>query len=634
MYEEYFGLVEPPFDLSTDPRFLYMSPAHARAKAYLDYAVYKGDGLVVITGEIGVGKSTLIHELVAAGHNHADVVVIRQPQSDTIDFLQAWLLQWGAEQPPATRAALLAAVSAELCERFMWGRRTTLIIDEAQTLGRDLLEELRMLADAQIGAQKPLAIVLVGQPCLRERLAGAAMEQFRQRVRLSFHLSPLDRDETRIYVNKRLEVAGASPGPWPIFRDDAVALIYQYTGGVPRLINVLADLALTAAYLEGTDSVAEQQVANAVEELGWVSYARRRRQAALALPGLSWRARAAATAAQHWSGVRHESRRLASALGCNVREVRDGLSARVRQARAANAGASSLAAAKAGGLTAAFVTRMGQAKTGLAGLPAALRSRLHDRAWIRAHLGRGVAVLFIAVLTAGVVISGNHVETAEHTVAIPAVVATADPAGAEQDPSFSAHASAKLSSESSGSASRMDYIAMGEPPRVTLRPTRRFRSDQTASQSAPVATDTTADGVVAQPAASPAAAAAPGVHSATTPLADDPLAVGLADAGWLLEQDSGQYVVQVFAARSPDVVERFLAGRAGEMELAYYRRVQGPDQWHVLVTGPYSSYPNAKKASAAFPAEVRKAGPWVRSLAEVQDDIRAANRELQARVLP
>lgn len=638
MYEEYFGLVEAPFDLSTNPRFLYMSPGHSRAKAYLDYAVYKGDGLVVITGEIGVGKSTLIHELAATGHERAEVIVIRQPQTDSADFLRALLLELGREELPGNKAELLAAVNYELGERFVWGRRTTLIIDEAQTLPCAVLEELRMLADAQIGAQKPLAIVLVGQPCLRERLAGDAMEQFRQRVRLSFHLSRLDRDETRGYLEKRLDVAGASPGPWPIFRDDAIAPIYHYTGGVPRLINVLADLALTAAYLDGADSVTAEQVESAVEELGWVSYARRRRQATLALPGLGWRARWQARLAEYRDRAAHGAAQLGGRIADSVTELRSKLPTRLRSAGERARTALRFDSARPGTWRQALRAKL--RRDGVRGgrVLAALRARAGDRAWLRPNLARGAVVLFIAALTAGVVVTGSSVEAPEGPVELPIMTAmeTERVEAPQALPGPGAAAAEDTARSGARTAPPPDRALGGPPPAVRLRPTTHFmRTAQPAvpeDAALPAAAEPVVEPVTTGPSATTPSPAPP--SALRFEASNQPAAAGLADAGWLLEQDAGDYVVQIFAARSPEVVERFLLGQARELDLAYYRRIRGGDEWHVLVAGPYESYPSARQATAGFPAEVRRTGPWVRSVAEVQADIRAAGGELQARALP
>lgn len=628
MYEDYFGLVEPPFDLGTDPRFLYLSPSHARAKAYLDYAVYKGDGLVVITGEIGVGKSLLIHELAEREHARADITLIRQPQPALVDFLQGLLLQWDCAQPPATPAELVAAAHHELTERFVWGHRTTLVIDEAQTLSRELLETLRMLADTQIGPHKPLAIVLVGQPCLREKLAGAEMEQFRQRVRLSFHLSALDQDEIRQYIEKRLDVAGASPGPWPIFRHDTIAVIHRYTGGVPRLINVLADLALTAAYLDGADSVGIPQVESAVEELGWEPFSLRRRRARLAMPGVGplerWRAEIADRLERGAAIVVRSAQATVAALRSRMPAGARDFAHRCLSAMSLDRGR--LRAWREAGRDAARGLWHN-----IPDVVPRLRAWARDQAWVRANLPRAAVVGFIGLLTAGVVVSSNQVGAPLRET--PHVASSTGLASQLVVlPGNSRASKAEGAATSQPVAPGEAALAADPLPQIEIRPAKYFgdarssaSDDRPVDSAAPEAEATAPDDTP------PVVAAAQ--PTVTAPHAPEPPADGLADAGWLLEQDAGQYVVQVFAARDREGVQRFVANGTGGLELAYYRRFRDDQEWHVLVAGPYPSFSSAEKASQQFPASVRRARPWIRPLANVHDDIRSGHGQRQAQVL-
>lgn len=274
MYLDHFGLRELPFRLTPDVDFLYMSRSHARAKAYMDYTVLSRDGFVVVTGEVGSGKTTLINALIA--DLPEDVVLARvfQTQLDDIEFLRAVLADWGVELYRAGKAELLAAVREFLVDSYRRGERAVLVVDEAQNLPRAVLEEVRMLSGLETGKEKLLSVILAGQPEFERVLDGPGQEQLRQRIRLRFHLKGLAEAETRAYVQHRLKIAGA--GRTDIFTAAAYADIYRYTGGIPRLINSLCDMALLCAYVDGADAVDSTVVAVAVQELNWEPYESRR----------------------------------------------------------------------------------------------------------------------------------------------------------------------------------------------------------------------------------------------------------------------------------------------------------------------------------------------------------------------
>jgi len=273
MYLEPFKLKELPFRLSPDPQFLYLSKQHARAKAYMESTIWFTDGFVVITGEIGSGKTTLIESFLK--EVPADVVVaqINQTQVSAIDFLQAVLVQFGFSPFKMRKAELISTVNNFLVEQYAAGRKVLLIVDEAQNLTMRVLEEIRLLSGVETTKDKVLRIILAGQPELNDKLDAPELAQLMQRVRLRFHLQTLSETETRSYIQHRLDVAGA--GDREIFAADTFAEVFRYCGGVPRLINTLCDTAMMAAYTSDRSKVTRADIISAVRELQWVEYAAR-----------------------------------------------------------------------------------------------------------------------------------------------------------------------------------------------------------------------------------------------------------------------------------------------------------------------------------------------------------------------
>jgi type II secretory pathway predicted ATPase ExeA len=273
MYLELFQLKELPFRLSPDPQFLYLSKAHARAKAYMESTIWFTDGFVIITGEIGSGKTTLIETFLKELERDVVVAQINQTQVSVIDFLQSVLAQFGFSPFKMKKAELLATLNQFLIEQYAAGRKVLLIVDEAQNLSLRVLEEIRMLSGIETTKEKVLRIILCGQPEMAEKLDAPELVQLTQRVRLRFHLSALDLEDMRGYIAHRLEVAGADGRE--IFAPDTFELIHRYTGGVPRLTNTLCDTAMLAAFNDETPRVTLQHVAAAIEELNWVDFALR-----------------------------------------------------------------------------------------------------------------------------------------------------------------------------------------------------------------------------------------------------------------------------------------------------------------------------------------------------------------------
>jgi len=278
MYLEPFKLRELPFRLSPDPQFLYLSKQHARAKAYMESTIWFTDGFVVITGEIGSGKTTLIESFLKEVPPDVVVAQINQTQVSVVDFLQAVLVQFGFSPFKMRKAELVSTLNNFLIEQYAAGRKVLLIVDEAQNLTMRVLEEVRLLSGVETTKDKVLRIILAGQPELNEKLNAPELAQLTQRVRLRFHLQTLSEPETQAYIQHRLEVAGA--GDRQIFAADTFPVIFRYCGGVPRLVNTLCDTALMAAFTADRGTVTRADVMAAVEELRWVEYSARAQQSA------------------------------------------------------------------------------------------------------------------------------------------------------------------------------------------------------------------------------------------------------------------------------------------------------------------------------------------------------------------
>ncbi len=270
MYLDFFKLQDYPFRLTPDPRYLFLSQAHSRAKAYMDFSVWKQSSFVVITGDIGAGKTTLIENLLSDTEQNVLVARIYQTQLDEQELLQAILVEFGFKPFNAGKVELLNMLKEFLLEQHAQNRLVLLVIDEAQNLSPRVLEEIRLLSGMETHTEKMLNVLLVGQPELNETLDSPGLEQLVQRIRLRFHVGSLSVEETDEYIKHRLQVAGAEDVD--IFSAEVVESIYHYTGGVPRLVNILCDTILLGAFVEDISSISPKEVITAVEELQWVAY--------------------------------------------------------------------------------------------------------------------------------------------------------------------------------------------------------------------------------------------------------------------------------------------------------------------------------------------------------------------------
>lgn len=265
MYNEHFQFREAPFSITPDPAFVYMSPRHREALGHLLYGTGRHGGFVQLTGEVGTGKTTIVRTLLAQDLEQVDVAVILNPRQSETEFVASICdeLHVDAAEDRSLKG-WVDALNRHLLRTHGEGRRTVLIIDEAQNLSPDVLEQVRLLTNLETHKEKLLRIMLVGQPELAELLARPDLRQVAQRITARYHLTPLSADETSEYIRHRLRVAG---GDTALFTPAAVQRVHRLSGGVPRLVNVLCDRALLGAYADGTRSVTPKFVDAAAQEV-------------------------------------------------------------------------------------------------------------------------------------------------------------------------------------------------------------------------------------------------------------------------------------------------------------------------------------------------------------------------------
>ena len=280
MYTSFFGLSEKPFAITPDPRYLYLSERHAEALAHLLYGINESGGFIQLTGEVGTGKTTVVRTLLSRVPHHADVAVILNPRITPVEFLLTICEELGLGIAEADRDSvkqMVDALNRRLLSAHAEGRRIIVLVDEAQNLSIDVLEQVRLLTNLETPTQKLLQIILIGQPELRELLDRNDLRQLAQRITGRYHLKPLSREETKGYVRHRLRVAGASE---EIFSPRALTELHRLSGGIPRVINVACDRALLGAYTQETRKISARLVRRAAGEvygrkflpiwLGWV----------------------------------------------------------------------------------------------------------------------------------------------------------------------------------------------------------------------------------------------------------------------------------------------------------------------------------------------------------------------------
>jgi general secretion pathway protein A len=266
MYTKFFGLNEKPFAITPDPRYLFMSERHGEGLAHLVYGVTESGGFIQLTGEVGTGKTTLVRTLLSQLPDKVDVALILNPQLSAVEFLTAICeeLHIAVPQEKGSAKALVDALNWHLLAAHAAGRRTILLVDEAQNLSVEVLEQLRLLTNLETAKQKLLQIILIAQPELRDKLAGNDLRQLAQRVTGRYHLEPLSREEASRYIDHRLKVAGALS---EIFDESAKREVFRLSGGVPRIMNVICDRALLGAYSRDVRKVNRRLVRRATAEV-------------------------------------------------------------------------------------------------------------------------------------------------------------------------------------------------------------------------------------------------------------------------------------------------------------------------------------------------------------------------------
>jgi general secretion pathway protein A len=267
MYASFFGLNEKPFSITPDPRYLFLSERHAEALAHLVYGVNEAGGFIQLTGEVGTGKTTVVRSLLAQAPRHAEIALILNPRMTPAEFLLAICEELGIQVEARSEHSLKDLVdllSCHLLAAHAAGKRVVLVVDEAQNLAPEVLEQVRLLTNLETETQKLLQIILIGQPELREALDRTELRQLAQRVTGRYHLDPLSADETSAYVRHRLRVAGSTR---EIFASGALREVRRLSGGVPRLVNIICDRALLGAFTEDRHVVGASVVRRAAGEV-------------------------------------------------------------------------------------------------------------------------------------------------------------------------------------------------------------------------------------------------------------------------------------------------------------------------------------------------------------------------------
>src|SRR5215470_7471883 len=265
MYNEFYGFREAPFNITPDPRFLFFSDKHREAFNHILFGIRERKGFIQITGEVGAGKTTICRAILSELGPGCKTALILNPMVTSTQLMRTILTELGLESRTRDRTAYLEILNRFLLEEAAAGNDVVLLIDEAQDLEPELLEQVRLLSNLETDQRKLLQIVLIGQPELREKLNERGLRQLRQRITVRYHLAPLNRFETARYIGHRLRVAGANGRP--SFTRWAVRRVHHYARGVPRLINAVCDKALLYGYVNGTYELRSRAIGKAIREL-------------------------------------------------------------------------------------------------------------------------------------------------------------------------------------------------------------------------------------------------------------------------------------------------------------------------------------------------------------------------------
>lgn len=265
MYREFFGLKEKPFNITSDPNFLFLSRAHKEAFSHLLYGIKERKGFLEITGEVGAGKTTLCRALLSQLDRNTKSAFIFNSTLPELQLLQAIIEDYGLVIAGKNKVSLLRQLNNFLLEELSRGNNVILIIDEAQNLKSSMLEEIRMLSNLETDKEKLFQIILVGQPELRSKLDSPNLRQLRQRIAVRFHITPLEKDEIDKYIYHRLAVAGSNGQI--IFAPAAIECIHRFSGGIPRLINMVCDKCMLTAYVMETKDITLPIVEKSIQEM-------------------------------------------------------------------------------------------------------------------------------------------------------------------------------------------------------------------------------------------------------------------------------------------------------------------------------------------------------------------------------
>ncbi len=265
MYENFYGFKERPFNVTSDPSFFYLSRKHKEAFSHLVYGILDRKGILEITGEIGTGKTTLCRALLNHLDRRTKTAFILNPDLSQLQLLQAIIADFGLNLKTRNKFSLISALNDFLLQQAAAGDNVVLLIDEAQNLSLKQLEQVRLLSNLETEKYKLLQIVLVGQPELLEKLKQSSLRQLNQRIAVRYHILPLEHDEVGEYIKHRLHVAGANSKIE--FSEESIEEIYRYSGGTPRLINILCDRALLAGFVLEASIISGQIIKKCIEEL-------------------------------------------------------------------------------------------------------------------------------------------------------------------------------------------------------------------------------------------------------------------------------------------------------------------------------------------------------------------------------
>jgi general secretion pathway protein A len=265
MYEKFYGLDEKPFNVTPDPRFLYLGERHQEALAHLIYGIYERKGFMVLTGEVGTGKTTLINTLLERMDKSVKTALIFNPNLTLRDLFISIKDEFGLNTGFKTKADFLNLLNRFLIERLKRKENSVLIIDEAQNLSPSILEEIRLLLNLETSKDKLLQVILSGQPELDQKLNMSQLRQLKQRISMRYHLHPLEKEETSDYIKERMRIAGCRDHS--IFTDKAITEIYKFSKGIPRLINIISDNSLLIGYATDQPKIIPKIVRECIEDL-------------------------------------------------------------------------------------------------------------------------------------------------------------------------------------------------------------------------------------------------------------------------------------------------------------------------------------------------------------------------------